>query len=398
MTVSKQFRVKRRAPQRVNRCTSQQVAHRLTHRLEHGDIYRVINSIVRSCYIFGGGRGIAKTKERYCIVHPVHNILDTKPRKVVSQHPPCVPIERGRHSVVLNVWETSGARIETNQCISVDLGKEIHNPQGGGGVLEYLRAQLLVMRGSGNVGEKDEILVKQDLYHLSQSEDRQGIVTLFGQQASDGIEILDYRSGQKFRCIGDIAKEPSSCKADILIKMVKTGVVYASTMKSDRGAPPALINHTHRGAKVFREGGPLHKYLQSLDTLVGEYINNRKSGSTGEDIPLMSLVSMKNPTINTDFKKVLAYFVFEGTGSSQSSSKANSVLYYSKEGESEFTDCRSLETKLRYIDTIIDKCIVSLRNKGMPKKKNTFCKPWTYEHTTGATISYKGSLHIRLSK
>ena len=52
-------------------------------------------------------------------------------------------------------------------------------------------------------------------------------------------------------------------------------------------------------------------------------------------------------------------------------------------------------TKKAYIESIYDKIIISLRNKGMPKVNNEYCEPWIFNDVKpDGSIKYKGSLDI----
>ena len=49
------------------------------------------------------------------------------------------------------------------------------------------------------------------------------------------------------------------------------------------------------------------------------------------------------------------------------------------------------------IPVLLSRMIVSLRDKGMPKKIKEEGKPWIFEDCKpDGTIKYKGSLHIRM--
>ena len=106
---------------------------------------------------------------------------------------------------------------------------------------------------------------------------------------------------------------------------------------------------------------------------------------------------MNDSTIMTDVTELLSYFVFDGTGSGDSRCKANSVLYYEKDHTISFIKCCELEEKKTYIESRINSCIISLRDKGMPKSIPDTCNPWVFNDCKdNGSTKYKGSLHIRI--
>ena len=78
------------------------------------------------------------------------------------------------------------------------------------------------------------------------------MIKIFGDEASEGIKVLDAKITPK-RNIYDIKKTISSYKADCVVIMNKTGKTWAMSIKSKNGANPSILNHTPRTAKVFKE-------------------------------------------------------------------------------------------------------------------------------------------------
>ena len=57
---------------------------------------------------------------------------------------------------------------------------------------------------------------------------------------------------------------------------------------------------------------------------------------------------------------------------------------------------RKCDTK-KYIESIYDNIVISLRDKGMPKVLNEYCKPWVFKDIkSNGLIKHKGSLHVRI--
>ena len=251
-----------------------------------------------------------------------------------------------------------------------------------------------------NIGEKDEVLVQIDLYYLNQQKQYDRLVEIFGDGASQGIMFLDINTGEEILDMNQFSKAPTNLKADCIIQMKKTGMIYHPSIKSKNAAPPAILNHTPRSANVFQENGALYKYLNSLDTLVAEYIDKRTRSLIKEDKSVRDLEWLTDPSIKSDFMNVLLYFMFEGTGERESSLKADSILYYKYNNNDSiivFIPCISHEEKMNYLETIFDKMIISLRDKdGMPdnQQKLEYCQNWIYLDGE----KKKGKLHVRVDE
>ena len=250
---------------------------------------------------------------------------------------------------------------------------------------------------SQNKGEKDEILIINRLLQYNNDRQYNKLTDIFGEEANEGVIIIDPSSKKEITRSDEIKKAASLCKADIIVRVIKDpNVQYNISIKSQNGAKPAILNHTHRNANVFKENGLLNQYLPSIDSVSKEYIDKRTQKYINEDTALMLLNSMNDEKIKNDIKKIIAYFIFEGTGSRESKTNANSVLTY-KGTEISFLKCIDENQKMNYINSIIDRCIISFRNKGMPKKINDAMKPWIYEDVKNdGNIKKKGCLHIRL--
>ena len=93
--------------------------------------------------------------------------------------------------------------------------------------------------------------------------------------------------------------------------------------------------------------------------------------------------------------ETIKYFAFEGTGKGNSGYPANSILIVDND-ELTFIKCDTKIKQSNYIESILPNIIISMRNKGMPKKINDICKPWIFTHNKNGIIKYKGSLHIRM--
>jgi hypothetical protein len=261
---------------------------------------------------------------------------------------------------------------------------------------QYLSAKIKILKSTQNKGEKDEVLLLIELFNFNQTNQYDKLIDIFGEEASEGISICNINTTDEILDINKLSKAKGEFKADCNIQMKKTENIYCISIKSKNGANPAILNHTPRSAKVFQEGGILCDCIDSLDNILGDYIDKRNKKIIGEDTPITNLESLKDPLIKNKFMNVLTYFVFEGSGKGDSKCKANAIITYQDETIT-FIKCVSVEEKKEYIKTIYDTIILSLRDKGMPKVIIDCCKKWIFNDSKpSGLIKYKGSLHIRM--
>jgi hypothetical protein len=243
----------------------------------------------------------------------------------------------------------------------------------------------------GNKGEKDEIKYKKELFEKRM--DINYCTALFGSEAQEGIEVINIETRKPYENITDIKKSKSASKADTIIILRKTQKQLNISIKSKTGAKPSIINHTPRSANAFQ-----NEYLKDdlcyLDILAKEYIDKRKEGVIGEDVEIGKLYSYNDEKIKNSLIKMLIYFTFKGTGRKITEHECNSVLIINKNGSLSFILCDTEKEKESYIQTIIEKSIISFRNKGMPKTTTEKCMPWVYVNDKGKEC---GAIHIRLT-
>lgn len=262
---------------------------------------------------------------------------------------------------------------------------------------EYLLAKINILTNNQNIGEKDEVLLLLDLYHLNEINEFDKLIEIFGEEASEGISILNMDTDGEIVNLNKLSKAPCCYKADCKIRMKKTNNVYNISIKSKNGAKPSILNHTCRNAKIFQEGGILHDHVFYLDKIIQEYIYKRINKLIGEDIPISKLMCLKdNYLLKEKFLEVLSYFVFDGSGKGYSKCKSDAVMIYQSD-KIIFKKYENIQNKKVYIESIFDKIVISLRDKGMPKVMNEYCKPWVFKDIKpDGSVKYKGSLHIRI--
>ena len=252
----------------------------------------------------------------------------------------------------------------------------------------------------GNKGEKGEVEVIKKIYNLSKINDIKSLKLIFGENAKDGIIMYNIETNEHIHKENDIKKAKSGCKADFMIKFIKNNMYINCSIKCNHGAMPSILNHTPRSAKVFQEGGDLFTELKNLDILITYLNKERTSGNVGEDIHI------KNINISNESKKciihVISYFLFNGTGVGKSRYPSNSILEIHEPTDInkwKFYNCIDNKKKNDYIQHIYNRIIISMRDKGMPTKKNLLCDPWIFRQIKENNIlKEKGSLHIRLKK
>ena len=262
---------------------------------------------------------------------------------------------------------------------------------------KYLLAKINIHTNNQNIGEKDEVLLLLDLYHLNEMNEFDKLIEIFGEEASEGISILNIDTGDEIVDLNKLSKAPCGYKADCKIRMKKTNNVYSISIKSKNGANPSILNHTPRSAKIFQEGGILNDHVCCLDKIIQEYIYKRVNKIIGEDTPISKLMCLKDDyLLKEKFLEILSYFVFDGSGKGYSKCKSDAIMTYQRD-KIIFKKYDNIQNKKVYIESIYDKIVISLRDKGMPKVMNEYCKPWVFNDIKpDGSIKYKGSLHIRI--
>jgi len=235
-----------------------------------------------------------------------------------------------------------------------------------------------------NVGEVDEPRLIKTLLNLKERN-----IPCLGIVSS----VADYR-GIEFSTdisIDRIPKAPTLAKRDVTIN----GIGYS--LKSKRGAPPAIVNHTTR-EKWCRIASKLGMSIEPLDRMVGEYWELREKGIIGEDVrrndpncPFGRTVSDKQY-----LSRFIMYFLFDGTGAWDSKYPADKILEF--ESPTNFNTWTVIERE-RAFEDLWPTMIFSLRaKKGMgnypemrDSRRKILIEPWV-RFIDG---NYRGALHIR---
>jgi hypothetical protein len=263
---------------------------------------------------------------------------------------------------------------------------------------KYLLARINILTNNKNTGEKDEVLSLLYLYHLNEMNEFDKLIEIFGEEASEGISILNLDTDDEIVDLNKLSKASCGYKADCKIRMKKTNNIHSISIKSKNGANPSILNHTPRSAKIFQEGGIFNDHVSCLDKILQEYIDKRINKIIGEDIPISNLMCLKDDySLKEKFLEILSYFVFDGSGKGYSKCKSDAIMTYQSD-KIIFRKYDNIQNKKEYIESIYDKIVISLRDKGMPKVMNEYCKPWVFDDIKpDGSIKYKGSLHIRIN-
>lgn len=249
----------------------------------------------------------------------------------------------------------------------------------------------------GNKGEKDEIAFQRELF--TKKLDHDYLKKLFLDYCGEGgIELINPNTRLAYTNVKEITKTKSTSKADFIVRYKNICgqlQTWNISYKSFRGGKPSILNHTPRSANIFQESGELHLDVSGLDILAKEYIEKRNQGLFGEDVIISRFDTYHNDSVRQSIQNTVAYFVFKGTGRGKDKHGCNSIMIKNRDGSHTFRSCDTDEDKLVYVRSIIEKCVISFRNKGMPKKTRSECQPWVYMNADGIEL---GSIHVRMAQ
>ena len=224
-----------------------------------------------------------------------------------------------------------------------------------------------------NKGEQAEYRHALMLYKLTQNP--VAAEALFGPDASQGITLLNQETKKQIEREEDIPKKAgASYKADHCFRLNKTGELRYPSSKYLGGGKASLLNPTARNG--FKKNHFLAQLLEGeagLDSIIKkhhEHTPHRQS------VPVVSLELDENQ--KKTLKKALCYFLFTGTAKGNSKMPANAMMT-----DDTFTDCRSQEQKMQYIEKIWARLVIVLRpfrgSKRRYIEEKEECKPWIYK-------------------
>lgn len=258
-----------------------------------------------------------------------------------------------------------------------------------------------------NKGEKHELLTVTELFYLNRTKKYYKLVNIFGEQASEGIEILDMETHAVINKFNEITKKAkSSYKADCIIRMIKTGELRYISIKSKDCANASIVNVTRRS--MVHNNPELNKYIQSLDVLISQYLSDPDNVSMTKSEVDRKLSSYKlTDSQKYDIAGFIAYYMFDGTGKEASKIKADSVLEYSK-NELYFVHCETNDNKKDYVLKNWNRYVLSIRGHKRGKSGKIRgngllkCGPqendheWVCYYTENGEMLPRGSIAIRI--
>lgn len=239
-----------------------------------------------------------------------------------------------------------------------------------------------------NVGEVDEPTIIETLISLKGKHvESLGIVinsvaTYYGKEYPVGTKRTN------------IMKAPGEAKRDVTIN----GKGYS--LKSSRASPPAIVNHSTR-EKWLRVCKRVGVKIDMLDEMVSEYWELRTNHRIGEDVLTSSIhCPFGNTKTRQQYLKILLdYFLFNGTGSSDSRYPADYILEFASSTDQ--NTWRILDSASA-VYSMWPKMVFSIRSKkGMPSNypnigalKKAQMEPWV-RYING---DYRGALHVRTKR
>lgn len=250
-----------------------------------------------------------------------------------------------------------------------------------------------------NNGEIDELKAKLSLIYWRDN-NQNGIKSVgvydkakFIEYKSHGLSLQEINQLTQvdlvYYCnISNIKKAPSSIKADICIN--GDGI----SLKSNRSALPALINHTHR-VGIEKVCERINMDITPLDRAIDEYWQKRQDGLIREDVKMCSPGNPFRP-IKESLVQLLAYFLFIGTAKGDSPVQAKGLISFTNPIDYQTWSFYSREDAARqYIDYVT----ISIRSKAMPSTyihqgssdRDQSISRWTRWFDS----AHKGTLHIR---
>jgi hypothetical protein len=259
-----------------------------------------------------------------------------------------------------------------------------------------------------NNGEKHELLTVTELLYLIKTKKYDKLVNIFGDQASEGIEILDMETRTVIKEYNEITKKAKPLyKADCIIRIIKTGALRYISIKSKDCSNASIVNVTRRS--MVYDNPDLNKYIASLDVLTSQYLSDPDNICMTKSEVDRKLSSYElSDSQKNDIASFIAYYMFKGTGKGTSEIPADSILEYSK-NELNFIYCETEDNKKDYVFKNWNRYVLSIRGHKRGKSGNIRgngllqCGPqendheWVCYYTENGETLPRGSIAIRIS-
>jgi hypothetical protein len=258
-----------------------------------------------------------------------------------------------------------------------------------------------------NTGERDELIAIVRLIQMRENSDYFDGNTISSIKVNETeclsipkelniteISNFDDYNLLKFTKSIKVEKAPARAKSDVQINNI------GYSIKSNRAAPPALVNHTARPGfeNVCSKVGV---DIEKLDELIEIYWDLRFAKKIAEDVKISHPLSPFKNQIEL-LRPILNYFLFQGSGSGDSKYQAQKIINFNNPI---LDDNWKIYDSHSALDLYWDKLIFSLRsNKGMPNgypdnmsAKANLTKQSVDVWTRFIDGNYRGALHIRTS-
>ena len=199
------------------------------------------------------------------------------------------------------------------------------------------------------------------------------------------------------------SKASNCSKADLILRTTLRDLKVS--VKFFKGQPPSILNHTPRSAMVFQSGS-LTCSVPALDTLIARLNLMRINGTFSEDIYLKEVEMLESE--KRAMENVFSYFLFKGAGSRYSTVPADFILevgtMFHEIEEWQGVNCSTEEQKLAFVKSIMNRVVLSIRNKQMPTARAVKAnpaiadqvEPWIFHPRKYVGDTICGSLHLRL--
>jgi len=259
-----------------------------------------------------------------------------------------------------------------------------------------------------NNGEKHELLTVTELLYLIKTKKYDKLVNIFGDQASEGIEILDMETRTVIKEYNEITKKAKPLyKADCIIRIIKTGALRYISIKSKDCSNPSIVNVTRRS--MVYDNPDLNKYIASLDVLTSQYLSDPDNICMTKSEVDRKLSSYElSDSQKNDIASFIAYYMFKGTGKGTSEIQADSIIEYSK-NELNFIYCETEDNKKDYVFKNWNRYVLSIRGHKRGKTGNIRSNglllggpqendhEWVCYYTENGETLPRGSIAIRIS-
>lgn len=261
-------------------------------------------------------------------------------------------------------------------------------------------------RNRGTRGEKRVISLC-----FQHRNDKLWCVNLFGEDASEGIEVICPKSNTIITSINEIVKSPPLSKVDVIIRFRKIGLNKGVSIKYFHTSNPSIVNNTSR--EKFINNEKLKQYVPTLDKLVGQYLKDpdnvcKEKSEVDRKLSIYILSEIEKRNVAA----VIAYFTLEGTGKGDAPVPANGVLdMYHRSEQMTYKEFSTQQEIIDYVLSNWNRYIISIRGVHMKKDGNLRGNgmsitgnvteeqmPWVCYYNDKGVMRPRGAICVRIKK